>query len=94
MFSGFRIAAAICFLLLFSSAAFATGPSGLTVRMNPIAVNPSGQVLLLTFYASNKSGGHSLYSSEIRFGWLVDVGPGAVEGIQARRDYGRRRRGR
>lgn len=71
MYSGFRIAAAICFLLLFSSDAFATGPSGLTVRMNPIAVNPSGQVLLRTFYDSNKSGGHSFASSEIRFGWLV-----------------------
>lgn len=39
--------------------------------MNPIAVNPSGQVLLRTFYESNRSGGHSLSSSEIRFGWLV-----------------------
>ena len=71
MYSGFRIAAAICFLLLFSSDAFATGPSGLTVRMNPVAANPSGQILLRTFYDSNKSGGHSLGSSEIRFGWLV-----------------------
>lgn len=71
MHSGFRIAAAICFLLMLSSDAFATGPSGLTVRMNPVAANPSGQILLRTFYDSNKSGGHSLGSSEIRFGWLV-----------------------
>ena len=64
-------AAGICFFLLCASAAFATGPSGLIVRMKPVAVNPAGQVLLRTFYDSNKSGGHSLYRSEIRFGWLI-----------------------
>lgn len=71
MYSGFRIAAAICFLLLFSSAAFATGPSSITVQISPIAANHSGQVLFRTFYDMNRSGGHSFSRSEIRFGWLI-----------------------
>jgi len=64
-------AAAICFLLLFSSTAFASGPSYLTIWMDPVAANPSGQVLLRTFYRSNQSGGQPLPGSEIRFGWLI-----------------------
>jgi hypothetical protein len=39
--------------------------------MIAIAVNPSGQILLRTFYDSNQSGGHSLSCREVRFGWLV-----------------------
>jgi len=61
----------ICFLLLFSSAAIAAGPSYVTAWMDPVAVNPSGQVLLRTFYRSNQSDGHALPGSEIRFGWLI-----------------------
>jgi hypothetical protein len=64
-------AAAICFLLLFSSAAFAAGPTYMTIWMDPVAANPSGQVLLRTFYRSNLSGGQPLPGSEIRFGWLI-----------------------
>ena len=64
-------AAALCILLLFSSSAFAAGPSYLTVWMDPVAANPSGQVLLRTFYRSNQSGGRPLAGSEIRFGWLI-----------------------
>jgi hypothetical protein len=67
----FTTAAAMCFLLLLSSAAFAAGPSYLTIWMDPVAVNPSGQVLLRTFYRSNLSNGQPLDGSEIRFGWLV-----------------------
>jgi len=61
----------MCFLLLFSTAAFAAGPSYVTIWMDPVAVNPSGQVLLRTFYRSNQSGGQPLPGSEIRFGWLI-----------------------
>ena len=64
-------AAALCFLLLFSSTVFAAGPSYLTIWMDPVAANPSGQVLLRTFYRSNQSGGQPLPGSEIRFGWLI-----------------------
>jgi hypothetical protein len=64
-------AAVIFFLLLLSSSAFAAGPSYLTIWMDPVAVNPSGQVLLRTFYRSNQSDGQPLSGSEIRFGWLV-----------------------
>ena len=64
-------AAALCILLLFSSSAFAAGPSYLTVWMDPVAANPSGQVLLRTFYRSNQTGGQPLAGSEIRFGWLI-----------------------
>ena len=64
-------AAALCFLLLFSSAAFAAGPSYVTIWMDPVAANPSGQVLLRTFYRSNQSGSQPLSGSEIRFGWLI-----------------------
>jgi hypothetical protein len=67
----FTAAAAICFLLLFSSAAFAAGPSYVTIWMDPVAANPSGQVLLRTFYRSNQSDGQPLSGSEIRFGWLI-----------------------
>jgi hypothetical protein len=67
----FTKAAAICFLLLFSSSALAAGPSYVTIWMDPIAVNPSGQVLLRTFYRSNLSDGQPLSGSEIRFGWLI-----------------------
>ncbi len=67
----FTTAAAICFLLLFSSSAFAAGPSYVTIWMDPVAANPSGQVLLRTFYRSNQSGGQPLPGSEIRFGWLI-----------------------
>jgi hypothetical protein len=63
--------AALCFLLLFFSSALAAGPSYVTVWMDPVAVNPSGQVLLRTFYRSNQSDGQPLSGSEIRFGWLV-----------------------
>ena len=61
----------LCFLMLFSSSAFAAGPSYVTLWMDPVAVNPSGQVLLRTFYRSNQSGGQALSGSEIRFGWLI-----------------------
>lgn len=64
-------AAAMCFLLLLSVPAFASGPSYVTIWMDPVAANPSGQVLLRTFYRSNLSGGIPLHGSEIRFGWLV-----------------------
>jgi hypothetical protein len=64
-------AVAMCLLLLFSSAAFAAGPSYVTIWMDPVAVNTSGQVLLRTFYRSNQSDGQALPGSEIRFGWLV-----------------------
>jgi len=67
----FTTAAAICFLVLFSTAAFAAGPSYVTIWMDPVAANPSGQVLLRTFYRSNQSDGQPLSGSEIRFGWLV-----------------------
>jgi len=67
----FTTAAAICLLLLFSSSAFAAGPSYLTIWMDPVAANPSGQILLRTFYRSNQSGGQPLPGSEIRFGWLI-----------------------
>jgi hypothetical protein len=39
--------------------------------MDPVAANPSGQVLLRTFYRSNLSDGQPLPGSEIRFGWLI-----------------------
>jgi hypothetical protein len=39
--------------------------------MDPVAANPSGQVLLRTFYRSNQSDGQPLPGSEIRFGWLI-----------------------
>lgn len=64
-------AAAMCILLLLSAPAFASGPSYVTIWMDPVAANPSGQVLLRTFYRSNLSGGIPLHGSEIRFGWLV-----------------------
>ena len=64
-------AAAICVLLLFPSSAFAAGPSYVTIWMDPVAANPSGQVLLRTFYRSNQSDGQPLPGSEIRFGWLI-----------------------
>ena len=67
----FITAAATCFLLLFSTATFAAGPTYVTIWMDPVAVNPSGQVLLRTFYRSNQSGGQPLPGSEIRFGWLI-----------------------
>jgi len=67
----FTAAAAICFLLLFSSAAFAAGPMYVTIWMDPVAANPSGQVLLRTFYRSNLSDGQPIPGSEIRFGWLI-----------------------
>ncbi len=66
----FTTAAAICLLLL-PSVAFAAGPSYVTIWMDPVAVNPSGQVLLRTFYRSNQSVGQALPGSEIRFGWLI-----------------------
>jgi len=64
-------AAAMCFLLPFSTATFAAGPSYVTIWMDPVAVNPSGQVLLRTFYRSNQLDGQFLPGSEIRFGWLI-----------------------
>ena len=67
----FASAAAICFLLLLSSSAFAAGPTYITIWMDPVAANPSGQVLLRTFYRSNLSDGQPLPGSEIRFGWLI-----------------------
>ncbi len=67
----FTTAAAMCFLLLLSTAAFAAGPSYVTLWMDPVAANPSGQVLLRTFYRSNQSDGQPLPGSEIRFGWLI-----------------------
>ena len=67
----FTTALAMWFLLLFSSSAFAAGPSYVTVWMDPVAANPSGQVLLRTFYRSNQSDGQPLPGSEIRFGWLI-----------------------
>lgn len=67
----FTTTAAICFLLLLSSSAFAAGPSYVTIWMDPVAANPSGQVLLRTFYRSNLSDGQPLPGSEIRFGWLI-----------------------
>jgi hypothetical protein len=67
----FSTTAAMCFLLLFCSVAFAAGPSYVTIWMDPVAANPSGQVLLRTFYRSNQSGGQALPGSEIRFGWLI-----------------------
>ena len=67
----FTAAAAICFLLLLSSAAFAAGPMYVTIWMDPVAANPSGQVLLRTFYRSNLSDGQPIPGSEIRFGWLI-----------------------
>ena len=67
----------------FSSSAFAAGPSYVTIWMDPVAVNPSGQILLRTFYRSNHSDGQPLPGSEIRFGWLISLGPGPLEGIRA-----------
>lgn len=67
----FTAVAALCFLILVSSAAFAAGPSYVTLWMDPVAANPSGQVLLRTFYRSNLSDGQPLPGSEIRFGWLI-----------------------
>jgi hypothetical protein len=67
----FTTTAAMCFLLLFSSVTFAAGPSYVTIWMDPVAANPSGQVLLRTFYRSNQSNGQALPGSEIRFGWLI-----------------------
>jgi hypothetical protein len=67
----FTKAAVICFLLLFTSSAFAAGPSYVTIWMDPVAANPSGQVLLRTFYRSNQSDGQPLPGTEIRFGWLI-----------------------
>lgn len=67
----FTKAAVIGFLLLLSSSAFAAGPSYVTIWMDPVAANPSGQVLLRTFYRSNQSDGLPLAGSEIRFGWLI-----------------------
>jgi hypothetical protein len=67
----FATAAVIGFLLLLSSSAFAAGPSYMTIWMDPVAANPSGQVLLRTFYRSNQSDGQPLPGSEIRFGWLI-----------------------
>jgi len=64
-------AASTCLLLLFSSSALAAGPSYSTTWMDPVAANPSGQVLLRTFYRSNQSDGQPLPGSEIRFGWLI-----------------------
>lgn len=65
------VSAAICFVQLLFSPVFAAGPSYLTIWMDPVAANPSGQVLLRTFYRSNQSGGQPLPGSEIRFGWLI-----------------------
>ena len=63
--------AVMSFLLISASSASATGPTYLTIWMDPVAANPSGQVLLRTFYRSNLSNGLPLAGSEIRFGWLV-----------------------
>lgn len=65
------VSAAICFVLLLFSPVFAAGPSYITIWMDPVAANPSGQVLLRTFYRSNQSNGQPLPGSEIRFGWLI-----------------------
>jgi hypothetical protein len=59
------------FLLLCASSSTAAGPSYVTIWMDPVAANPSGQVLLRTFYRSNQSNGQALPGSEIRFGWLI-----------------------
>jgi hypothetical protein len=67
----FTTTVAMCFLLLLSSVAFAAGPSYVTIWLDPVAANPSGQVLLRTFYRSNQSDGQALPGSEIRFGWLI-----------------------
>jgi hypothetical protein len=73
--SGKRIVCAalivISFLLLCASSSSAASPSYVTIWMDPIAVNPSGQILLRTFYRSNQSAGQALPGSEIRFGWLI-----------------------
>jgi hypothetical protein len=58
-------------LLLCAASSFAAGPSYVTIWMDPVAVNPSGQVLLRTFYRSNQSVGQALPGSELRFGWLI-----------------------
>jgi hypothetical protein len=67
----FFATAAVIGVLLLSTAAFAAGPSYVTLWMDPVAANPSGQVLLRTFYRSNQSDGRPLPGSEIRFGWLI-----------------------
>jgi hypothetical protein len=58
-------------LLFCASPSSAAGPSYVTIWMDPVAANPSGQVLLRTFYRSNQSDGQALPGSEIRFGWLI-----------------------
>jgi hypothetical protein len=67
----FGAIAVLCCLLLVSPETCAAGPTYLTIWMDPVAVNPSGQILLRTFYRSNQSGGQPLPGSEIRFGWLI-----------------------
>jgi len=66
------------FLLIAASSAFAMGPTYLTIWMDPVAANPSGQVLLRTFYRSNQSDGQPLPGSEIRFGWLIVSSQGGL----------------
>lgn len=69
----------IVFLILISSALYATGPSYAELDIIPVAINSSGDVFCKAYSMLNSEGGH--YPVKIQFKYIIIFNSGRIEEI-------------